>query len=97
MVVWIRKIVPMGCIYAFVIYENPETCTGHTLLVLRQINFQHFDFTKSEKWMRGYALKKWESTLNPCVHARGPDAELIMEAARKNNPPLDISHLVSMN
>jgi hypothetical protein len=30
-------------------------------------------------------LKKWESTLNLCVHAHGPDVELIMEAARKNN------------
>ena len=37
--------------------------------------------------MKGYALKKWESTLNPCVHAHGPDVELIVEAARKNNYP----------
>jgi hypothetical protein len=35
--------------------------------------------------MKGYALKKWESTLNLCVHAHGPDVELIMEAARKNS------------
>ena len=35
--------------------------------------------------MKGYALKKWESTLNLCVYAHGPDVELIMEAARKNN------------
>ena len=37
--------------------------------------------------MKGYALKKWESTLNPCVHAHGPDVELILEAAHthKNN------------
>src|SRR3989337_2383427 len=34
--------------------------------------------------MKGYALK-WESTLNLCVHAHGPDVELIVEAARKNN------------
>jgi hypothetical protein len=33
--------------------------------------------------MRGFALKKWESTLNLCVHAHGPDVQLIMEAARK--------------
>ena len=38
--------------------------------------------------MKGYALKKWESTLNLCVHAHGPDVGLIMEAARKNNYPL---------
>jgi hypothetical protein len=34
--------------------------------------------------MKGDALKKWESTLNLCVHAHGPDVELIMGAARKN-------------
>ena len=38
--------------------------------------------------MKGYALKKWESTLNSCVHAHGPDVELIMEATRKNDYPL---------
>ena len=41
--------------------------------------------------MRGYALKKWESTLNLCVHAHGPDVELIMEALCYNNNPLVIS------
>ena len=41
--------------------------------------------------MKGYALDKWESTLNLCVHAHGPDVELIMEASLKINYPLDIS------
>ena len=36
-------------------------------------------FLKHEKWMEGYALKKWESTLELSVHAHGPDVELIME------------------
>ena len=40
--------------------------------------------------MKGYALKKWESTLNFCVHAHGPDVELIMEASCNNNYFLDI-------
>ena len=39
--------------------------------------------------MKGYALKKWESTLNLCVHAHGPDVELIMEASCNNNYFLD--------
>ena len=26
--------------------------------------FQHHNFVEGEKWMKGYALKKWESTLN---------------------------------
>jgi hypothetical protein len=84
MVVRIRKIVPMGCIYASAISENSETSTSHTLLGLRQRNFLHFHFIESEKRMKGYALDKWESTLNLCVHAHGPDIEPIMEAARKN-------------
>ena len=41
--------------------------------------------------MKGYALKKWESILNLCVHAHGPDVELIMEASCDNNNTLAIS------
>ena len=33
--------------------------------------------------MKGFAVKKWELTLNLCVHAHGPDVELIMEASCK--------------
>ena len=35
--------------------------------------------------MEGYALKKWESTLNLCVHAHGHDVDPIMEASCNNN------------
>ena len=38
--------------------------------------------------MEGYALTKWESTLNLCVHAHGPVVELSMEASCYNNSPL---------
>ena len=48
----------------FLIYVNPETTTGHTLLVLCQIKFQYHNFVEGKKWMKGYALKKWESTLD---------------------------------
>ena len=40
--------------------------------------------------MEGYALKKWESTLNLCVHAHGHDVDPIMEASCNNNYCLDI-------
>ena len=43
---------------------NPKVFTSHTLLVLCQIKFQHYNFLESEKWMKGYTLEKWESTLN---------------------------------
>ena len=40
--------------------------------------------------MKGDTLKKWESTLNLCVHAHGYDVELIMKAPCNGNYPLDI-------
>ena len=43
---------------------NPKVFTSHTLLVLCQIKFQHCNLIAREKWMKGYALEKWESTLN---------------------------------
>ena len=44
--------------------------------------------------MKGYTLKKWELTLKLCVHAHGPDVELIMEASCYNNNPLVITSSV---
>ena len=35
--------------------------------------------------MEGYALRKWESTLNLCVHAHEHDVDPIMEASCNNN------------
>ena len=40
--------------------------------------------------MKGYALEKWESTLNLCVHSHGHDVDPIMEASCNNNYFLDI-------
>ena len=40
--------------------------------------------------MEDYALRKWESTLNLCVHAHGHDVDPIMEASCNNNYFLDI-------
>ena len=54
----------MGWTYAFLNRCELESFQSHTILVLRQIKFQHYNFFKDEKWMKGYALKKWESTLN---------------------------------
>ena len=40
--------------------------------------------------MEGYALNKWESTLNLCAHAHGHDVDPIMEASCNNIFFLDI-------
>ena len=40
--------------------------------------------------MEDYALMKWESTLNLCVHAHGHDVDPIIEAYWNNNYFLDM-------
>ena len=52
------------------------------------MSLQTYNLPKIEKWMKGYALKKWESTLDLCVHAHGYDVELIMKTSCKDNCPL---------
>ena len=86
----------MGGIYTSIICMNPETSTGHTLLVLRQIKFQYKKFIKIEKWMEVNALKKWASTLNLRVHAHGYDVEPIMKAPCNDNYPRIYILLISM-
>ena len=55
---------------------------GHTYLVLHQVKISTTNvIIKYERRMEGYALKKWESTLNLCVHAHGHDVDPIMEAS----------------
>ena len=54
---WVEPMPSLICV-------NSKVFTSHTLLVFCQIKFQHYNFFESEKWMKGYALEKWESTLN---------------------------------
>src|SRR3954469_21699496 len=46
--------------------------------------------------MRGYELKKWDSTLNLRVHAHGYYVELILRASCKGNYPLGINSAAPM-
>src|SRR4051812_17912652 len=78
-------------IYTSIVCVNPETSTGHTLLVLRQMLIQPNNFIEIEKWMKGNALKKWESALDLRVHAHGYNVELIMKAPCNDNNPLGIN------
>ena len=56
----------MGWTYAFPNPCEPERFHGSYLLgIASGKNFQQLmSFSKYERWMKGYALKKWESTLN---------------------------------
>ena len=75
----------MGWTYAFHNPYEPEISDDSYSSGVSPDKFQHYNSIESKKWMKDYALKKWESTLNLCVHAHGPDVELITEVARKNN------------
>ena len=88
--------IPMGGIYTSIICKNPETLTGHTLLVLCQIKLHHDNLIESEKYVKVYALKKWESTLNLPVRAHGYYVELIVRSSCKGNYPLDINSSAPM-
>ena len=52
------------------------------------MSLQSYHLYVSEKWLKGYALKKWESTLDLCVHAHGYDVQLVMKASCEDNYPL---------
>ena len=82
---------PVGWTYVFPKSVWTRSLCGLYLLAFLWITFQRYNFFECEKWMEGCALEKWESTLNLCVHAHGPDVELIMEASCYNNNPLVIS------
>src|ERR1043165_9586765 len=47
--------------------------------------------SKPRSELKGNTLKKWESTLNLCVHAHVYDVELIMKAPCNDNYPLGIN------
>ena len=54
---WVEPMPSLICV-------NSKVFTSRTLLVFCQIRFQRYNFIEGEKWMKGYALEKWESTLN---------------------------------
>ena len=87
----------MGCIYASDICENSETPMSHTHLVFRQIKFSTLQLLQKREVNERLCIEEVGVDLEPCVPAHGPDVELIMEAARKNNYFLIQVHLASMN
>ena len=58
----------MGWTYAFPNLCEPERFHGSNLSGIAPGKKKHFQqlmsFSKYERWMKGYALEKWESTLN---------------------------------
>ena len=41
------------------------------------------NFFHKEKWLEGFALEKWGSTFNTCVHAHENNVEFFMEVSQK--------------
>ena len=86
---WVGHMPSLVCV-------NPETTTGHTLLLLCQIKFQHYNFVEARVNER-LCIREVGVDLELCVHAHGHDVDPIMEASYNNNYFLDKYHLVSVN
>ena len=67
----------------FLICVNPETTTGHTLLLSCQIKFLHYSLIKSEKENERLCIEEVGVDLELCVHAHGHDVDSIKEASLK--------------
>ena len=68
-----------------IIRVNPRVLTSLTLLVLRQINPLHYNFFEKRGVNERLCIEEVGVDLEPLSYAHGPDVELIMEAAPKNN------------
>ena len=76
----------MGGIHTSVICVNPGNfCGSYSTGVTPDKISKITTSSKPISELKGDALKKWESTLNLCVHAHGHDVELIMKASGENN------------
>src|SRR4051812_13187722 len=64
---------------------NPKISMGHTLLVLRRIKIYTLQLRQKQEVNERFCIGEVGVDLELCVHAHGPDVELIMEAARENN------------
>ena len=78
----------MGWTYTFPKLSEPESFHKSYPSGVLPDNFLAYNFFEDEKSMKGYALEKWESTLNLCVHAHGHDVALITKASLKLIIPL---------
>ena len=54
----------MGWTYAFPNLYEPGNFYGSYSTGVLPVKFLHYNFVEGEVWMKGYALEKWESTLN---------------------------------
>ena len=70
---------------------------SHTLLVFCQIKFSTLQLHQTREVNERLCIEEVGVDLELCVHAHGPNVELIMEASCNNNYFLDNYHLVSVN
>ena len=68
---------------------NPKDFTGHTYLVLHQVKFSTTNvLLEIREVNERLCVEQVGVDLEPCVHARGHDVYLIMEASLKIIIPL---------
>ena len=73
------------------IYVNLEVFTGHTHLVLHQVKLSRTNVIFEIREVNGRLyIEEVGVDLEICVHAHGHNVDLVMEASRNNNYPLDI-------
>src|SRR3954468_5822947 len=79
----------MGGIYTSIVCVNPGNFYGsYSTGVTPDKNSNKTTSSKPRSELKGDTLKKWESTLDLCVHAHGYDVELIMKAPCNDKYPL---------
>ena len=76
----------MGCIYALCNPCEPESFTGHTLLVFHQVNFQTQNVFKREVNEK-LCIGEIGVDLEPLCSCPWEQCNLIMEASHNNNCP----------
>src|SRR4051812_865509 len=81
----------MGGIYTSIIGVNPETSTGHTLLVLRQIKFQHDNFFEIEKWIERCYIEEVRVDPEPLCSCPWIRCRTHHEAPCNDNYSLDVN------
>ena len=74
-----------------IVRVNLRVLPSLTLLVLWQINPLHYNFLEKQGVNERLCIKEGGVYLELCVHAHGPNVDLIMEASCDNNNPLVIS------
>ena len=87
--VWYRSVkCPYGLCLCLRYLREPKNFYRSLTTGVTPDEFSTFQLHLKREVNEGLCIEEVGVNLELCVHAHGPDVELIMEAARKNNSPL---------